>query len=82
MSKKCMVSGKIPIKANKISFSNKKHGRRQEPNLHWKRFWIEEEKRFVRLRVTSRVLSIATQHGIMAALKRNNTSLKEALANR
>jgi large subunit ribosomal protein L28 len=82
MSKKCMISSKKPKKANKISFSNKKHLRRQEPNLQWKRFWVEEEKRFVRLRVTTRVLSVATQHGLMAALKRNNITLKEALANR
>lgn len=80
MAKQCMVSGKKPKKANKISFSNKKHRRRQEPNLQWKRFWLEEEKRFVRLRVTTRVIKLATQVGLLAALKRYNVTLKQVTA--
>ena len=79
MSKKCMVSGVKPLKANKISFSNKKNGRRQEPNLQWKRFWLEGQKRFVRLRVTTRVIKLATKIGLESALKQYNTTLQEAL---
>ncbi|EKE02709.1 MAG: hypothetical protein ACD_20C00345G0002 [uncultured bacterium] len=33
MSKQCAVCGKVPLKANKVSFSNKHHRYRQEPNL-------------------------------------------------
>jgi large subunit ribosomal protein L28 len=79
MAKQCMVSGKKPIKANKISFSNKKHLRRQEPNLQWKRFWLASEKRFVRLRVTARVIKLATLVGIEGAMARYGTTLQQAL---
>ena len=33
MSKQCAVCGKTPLKANKVSFSNKHHRYRQFPNL-------------------------------------------------
>lgn len=33
MSNKCEVCGKAPLKANKVSFSNKHHTYRQMPNL-------------------------------------------------
>jgi large subunit ribosomal protein L28 len=34
------------------------------PNLHFKKFWIESEKRFVRLRVSCKGLRIIDKHGI------------------
>jgi large subunit ribosomal protein L28 len=79
MAKKCMVSGVKPKKARAISFSNKKHNRTQEPNLQWKRFWLEDEKRYVRLRVSCRVIKLATLVGLRSALKRHNTTLQQAL---
>lgn len=79
MSKECAVSGKKPLKARKISFSNKKHNRRQEPNLQLKRFWLAGEKRFVRLKVCTRVIKLATKIGLESALKQYNTTLQEAL---
>jgi len=33
MSKQCEICGKKPLKANKVSFSNKHHAYRQNPNL-------------------------------------------------
>jgi len=79
MAKKCQVSGVKPRKAKKISFSNKKHLRTQEPNLHWKRFWVEERNAFVRLRVSARVIKLATRVGLQTALKQHGTTLEAAL---
>jgi large subunit ribosomal protein L28 len=79
MPKKCMVSDKKPMFANSICFSNKKHHRRQEPNLQWKRFWVPEIGRFVRLRVTARVIKLATTVGLLAALKRHGKCLKDVI---
>lgn len=81
MSKKCQVSGATRKKANKVSFSNKKHGRFQEPNLQWKRFWCEERKAFVRLKVSTRVIKKVTQVGLASALKAYGTTLEAALKN-
>ena len=49
MSKVCQVTGKRPIVGYNISHAHNKTKRRFEPNLHYHRFWVESEKRFVRL---------------------------------
>jgi len=37
-------------------------------NLQTKRFWLPEEKRFVRLKVSARVLKTITSKGLKAAI--------------
>ncbi len=64
MSKICQVTGKKPLVGNHVSHSNIKTKRRFEPNLHYHRFWLEGEKRFVRLRVSSHGLRIIDKVGI------------------
>ena len=51
MSKVCQVTGKRPVTGNNVSHSNVKTRRRFLPNLHWHRFWVESESRYVRLRL-------------------------------
>lgn len=68
MSKVCQVTGKRPVTGNNVSHSNAKTKRRFEPNLHYHRFWVETEKRFVRLRVTSKGMRIIDKLGIDAVL--------------
>lgn len=80
MARKCMVSGKTPKRANKVCFSNKKFRYQQAPNLQWKRFWVPELGRFLRLRVTTRVIKLATKVGLVAALARNNMTLAQAMS--
>lgn len=64
MSKVCQVTGKKPIVGNSVSHSNIKTKRRFEPNLHYHRFWLESEKRFVRLRVSSHGMRVIDKVGI------------------
>ena len=64
MSKVCQITGKKPLVGNNVSHSNIKTKRRFEPNLHYHRFWLESEKRFVRLRVSSHGLRIIDKLGI------------------
>ncbi|MFP5382747.1 MAG: 50S ribosomal protein L28 [Gammaproteobacteria bacterium] len=64
MSKVCQVTGKKPIVGNTVSHSNIKTRRRFEPNLHYHRFWLESEKRFVRLRVSSHGMRIIDKVGL------------------
>ena len=68
MSKVCQVTGKRPVTGNRVSHSNIKTKRRFEQNLHHHRFWVESEKRFVRLRVTSKGMRIIDKKGIDAVL--------------
>ena len=64
MSKVCQVTGKRPITGNNVSHAQNKTRRRFEPNLHYHRFWVESEKRFVRLRVSSKGMRIIDKVGI------------------
>ncbi|ERP89278.1 MAG: 50S ribosomal protein L28 [Alcanivoracaceae bacterium] len=68
MSKVCQVTGKRPVTGNNISHSHIKTKRRFEPNLHHHRFWVESEKRFVRLRVSSKGMRIIDKKGIDSVL--------------
>lgn len=68
MSKVCQVTGKRPIVGHNVSHSNIKTKRRFEPNLHYKRFWLESEKRFVRMRVSSKGMRVIDKLGLEAVL--------------
>jgi len=53
---------------NHVSHANNKTKRRFLPNLQYRRFWLEQEKRWVRLRVTNAALRIIDRDGIEAVL--------------
>lgn len=74
MSKVCMVTGKRPITGNHVSHANNKRKRRFLPNLHWHRFWVEGEKRFIKLLVSGKGMRIIDKYGIEKVLMkiRNN----------
>ena len=69
MSQVCQVTGKKPMSGNNVSHANNRTRRRFLPNLHKKRFWIEEESRWVRLRVSSKGMRIIDKLGISTVLK-------------
>ena len=64
MSKVCQVTGKRPITGNNVSHAKNHTKRRFLPNLHRHRFWLESEKRFVSLRVSSKGMRIIDKKGI------------------
>ncbi|WP_257266540.1 50S ribosomal protein L28 [Endozoicomonas sp. ONNA2] len=74
MSKVCQVTGKRPVTGNNVSHAQNKTRRRFVPNLHHKRFWVESEKRFVRLRVSAKGMRIIDKKGIDAVLADLRTS--------
>ena len=51
MSRVCHVSGKRPQSGNNVSHAKNRTRRRFLPNLQSKRFWLESEGRYVKLRV-------------------------------
>ena len=64
MSQVCQVTGKRPMSGNNVSHAQNKTRRRFAPNLHYHRFWVEDEKRFVRLRVSAKGMRIIDKKGI------------------
>ena len=49
---------------NNVSHAKNRTKRRFSPNLHQHRFWVESEKRFVKLRVSSKGMRIIDKRGI------------------
>jgi large subunit ribosomal protein L28 len=68
MSKVCQVTGKRPITGNNVSHAKNHTKRRFLPNLQFHRFWLESEKRFVRLRVSSKGMRIIDKRGLESVL--------------
>ena len=64
MSKVCQVTGKRPMSGNNVSHANNRTRRRFLPNLQNKRFWLETEQRWVRLRISQKGMRIIDKHGI------------------
>ena len=64
MSRVCIVTGKKPMTGNNVSHAKNRTRRRFTPNLHTHRFWVEAEKRFVKLRLSSKGMRIIDKLGI------------------
>lgn len=68
MSRVCEITGKRPAVGNRVSHANNKRRRRFLPNLHTQRFWLETEKRWVSLRVSTAGLRTIEKKGIDAVV--------------
>ena len=68
MSRVCEVTGKKPGVGNRVSHANNKKRRRFLPNLHTQRFWLETEKRWVSLRVSTTGMRTIEKKGIDAVV--------------
>ena len=64
MAKFCQVTGKGPMVGNNVSNANNKTKRRFLPNLQYRRFWVESENRWVRLRISNAALRLIDKVGI------------------
>ncbi|MBI4357473.1 MAG: 50S ribosomal protein L28 [Gammaproteobacteria bacterium] len=68
MSKICQVTGKRPMVGYNISHAHNKTKRRFLPNLQYHRFWVPNENRFVRLRISHHGMRIIDKQGIEKVL--------------
>jgi large subunit ribosomal protein L28 len=64
MARVCQVTGKGPMVGNNVSHANNKTKRRFLPNLQYRRFWVESENRWVRLRISNAALRLIDKVGI------------------
>lgn len=69
MSRVCQITGKRPISGNNVSHANNKTRRRFLPNIQQRRIWVEEENRFVTLKISTKGIRIIDKLGIQAVLK-------------
>ncbi len=69
MSKVCQITGRKPIVGNNVSHSNKKTKRKFYPNLFDKRFYLQEEDRWIKLRISAAGIRIISKKGLKNALE-------------
>ena len=69
MSRVCQVTGIRPMSGNNVSHANNKTRRRWLPNLQRKRFYFAEEKRWIKLRVSTRGLRTIDKKGLAAVVR-------------
>jgi large subunit ribosomal protein L28 len=70
MSKVCEITGKRPVAGNHVSHAHNKTKRRFMPNLQVRRYWSDELKRTIKLRVSTKGIRIIDKLGVDAAIAR------------
>ncbi len=68
MARVCEITGKKPQYGQHVSHANNKTKRRFLPNLQYRRFWLENEKRWISLRITCAALRTIDKKGIDVVL--------------
>ena len=69
MAKICQITGKKRMIGNNVSHSKRRTNREFALNLRTKKFWLEDEKRFVTLKVTAAGIRTINKNGLAASLK-------------
>ena len=65
----CEITGKLEQVGNNVAHSSKKTKRRFNPNLKTKRFWSEEEGRWITLKVSAAGMKTINKKGLSVALR-------------
>ena len=68
MARVCQVTGKAPRVGNHVSHANNKTKRRYLPNLQYRKFWVESENRWVKMRLTNAGLRLIDKLGLDVVL--------------
>lgn len=69
MARVCQITGKKRVIGNNVSHSKRRTKREFAPNLRTKRFWSEEEQRFITLKVSATGIRTINKNGLAATLK-------------
>lgn len=64
MSRRCQVTGRVPMAGNHVSHSHRRTRRRFVPNIQHKRYWLPSEGRYVRLTVSAKGIKVIDKRGI------------------
>jgi large subunit ribosomal protein L28 len=65
-----MLTGAQPGFGNRISHSHRRTSRRFDPNIQSKRYWLPSERRYVRLRLSTKGIKTVDTIGVEAAVAR------------
>ena len=69
MSKVCQVTGKKAMNGNNVSHSKRRTKRKFYPNLFEKKYYLPEEKRWIKLKISAAGIRLINKKGLENALK-------------
>lgn len=69
MARVCYVCGKRPVTGNNVSHANNKTKRQWKPNLMRKRYFLEEENRWITLRVSAKGIKVIDKRGLATVVR-------------
>ena len=70
MAKVCQVTGRKRMKGNNVAHSKLRTKRDFSLNLRTKKFWSEEEQRFITLKVSCKGMRIIEKNGLDATIRK------------
>ena len=78
MPRVCQVTGKKSVSGCNVSHAHNKSKRQFHPNLHTRKFWVQSENRWVKLRLTQKAIRTIDKNGIdsvLAGLRANGVKV-------
>ena len=70
MAKVCQITGRKRMKGNNVAHSKLRTKRDFSLNLRTKKFWSEEEQRFITLKVSAKGMRIIEKNGLDATIRK------------
>ena len=77
MSRECKLTGKRPLRGNRVSKSNIKTNRFQYPNLQKKKIFIPELNKSVTIKLSVKAMKIVDKLGLLSYLKKQGLTLAD-----
>lgn len=68
MARQCEITGKKALVGNNVSHAKNKLKRRQKLNLITKKIWVEEQNKFVKVKLSTRALKTIRRNGAASVL--------------
>lgn len=69
MARVCQLTGKKPLVGNNVSHAKNRTKRRFLPGLQYRRFWLEKENKWIKLRLSNAALRTVDKKGIELVLE-------------
>ena len=79
MSRVCKLTGKRPLRGNRVSKSNIKTNRFQYPNLQKKKIFIPELNKSVTIKLSVTAMKIVDTLGLLPYLKKQGLTLADII---
>ena len=77
MGRQCQVSGRGTTTGNNVSHSHRKTRRKFKLNIVTKKVYVPDEKKWVKLTLSTRALRTLRKKGLKSLMAKYNRSLKD-----